>query len=80
MTREVLASCRVTFTSQARARRPFRAVGQHDRWYSDAEVAAFAAAGGARAARARIRRVANDGTPDFSPPDALYETVRAPAR
>jgi ABC-type Na+ efflux pump permease subunit len=52
---------------------------QHDRWYSDADVAQFRASGGLRAALASIDRVKPKGTPEFDAPPADYEIVAAPA-
>jgi ABC-type Na+ efflux pump permease subunit len=52
---------------------------QHDRWYSDSDVARFAAAGGLNSAKAQIARVKAKGTPDFTPPKPDYEIVRVPA-
>jgi len=48
---------------------------QHDRWFSDPDVAAFRSAGGVPAAQAKLRRVAPEGTPDFDPPKPEYEIV-----
>jgi len=52
---------------------------QHDRWYSDADVARFAAAGGAEAIAEKLSRAAPDGTPAFSVPPPDYEIVPVPA-
>ncbi len=52
---------------------------QHDRVYSDAEVAAFTASGGVAAATAVMKRLAPVGTPDFAMPEAWYEIVPTPA-
>ena len=51
---------------------------EHDRLYSDADVARFVAAGGAPAAMTRLARVAPSGTPEFDPPKSDYELVPAP--
>ncbi len=51
---------------------------RHDRWYSDADVAAFVAGGGVPAAMARIRAQGGD-VPDFDAPDPLYAIVPVPA-
>ena len=50
-----------------------------DRWYSDADVARFTAAGGVDAALARIASVKPEGVPDFKPPKGEYEFVPVPA-
>lgn len=52
---------------------------QHDRWYSDADVAQFAADGGAGAAEAKIAAVKDKDTPDFEAPKADYQVVPVPA-
>lgn len=51
---------------------------RHDRWYSDADVARFVAAGGAKAALARIRAT-DPKAPDFDAPDPAYSIEPAPA-
>ena len=51
---------------------------QHDRWYSDADVARFATSGGLPAARARLTRATPKGVPAFDPPKADYEMVPVP--
>ena len=51
---------------------------QHDRWYSDADVAAFVASGGVDAAKARIARVKPKDTPEFKAPEPYYEFVPVP--
>lgn len=51
---------------------------QHDRWYGDAEVAAFAAGGGVEAAAAKLAEAAPEGTPEFEAPEAEYEIVATP--
>ncbi len=50
----------------------------HDRWYGDAEVARFAADGGAKAAIARIARIKRGDTPAFDIPDPFYTIVPPP--
>ena len=52
---------------------------RNDRWYSDAEVARFAADGGAKAATARIAPAIPKGTPAFDAPKPRFETVPPPA-
>lgn len=52
---------------------------QHDRWYSDADVARFVAAGGVDAAKARIARVKAEDTPEFEPSKPDYAIVPVPA-
>jgi ABC-type Na+ efflux pump permease subunit len=52
---------------------------QHNRWYSDAEVARFMAAGGVDAAKAKIARVKPDAIPEFEAPKPDYEMVPVPA-
>ena len=52
---------------------------QHDRWYSDADIEQFRAAGGLPAALARIDRVKPSDLPEFEAPPADYEMVAAPA-
>lgn len=51
---------------------------RHDRWYSDADVAAFVAAGGLDGALARIRTKRGE-VPGFDTPDPLYAIVPVPA-
>jgi ABC-type Na+ efflux pump permease subunit len=51
---------------------------QHDRWYSDADVAAFRAAGGVASAEAKIARVKPKDTPTFEAPTADFEMVPVP--
>lgn len=48
---------------------------QHDRWYSDADVAQFNADGGLSAAEAKIARVRASDTPEFTPDPPEYEFV-----
>jgi ABC-type Na+ efflux pump permease subunit len=48
---------------------------QHDRWYSDADVQRFAAAGGAAAVAGKLKQAAPKGTPEFEAPPADYEIV-----
>lgn len=52
---------------------------EHDRWYSDADVATFNAAGGVDAAMAKIARVKPKGVPDFEASKPKYEIVPMPA-
>jgi ABC-type Na+ efflux pump permease subunit len=52
---------------------------QHDRWYSDADVARFVAEGGPAAAKAKIARVKAEDTPEFTPPEPDFELVPVPA-
>ena len=52
---------------------------QHDRWYGDADVAAFARSGGLPAAQAKLASVTPKGTPAFVPPKPDYELVPVPA-
>ncbi|HEX8840970.1 MAG TPA: ABC transporter permease [Sphingomicrobium sp.] len=52
---------------------------QHDRWYSDADVAAFVASGGADSAKAKLERVAPKGTPEFDAGKADYDVVAVPS-
>ncbi|WP_294319263.1 ABC transporter permease [uncultured Sphingomonas sp.] len=51
---------------------------RHDRWYSDADVAAFVAAGGADGALAKVRAKGGE-VPDFDAPDPAYTIVPVPA-
>lgn len=51
---------------------------RHDRWYGDAEVARFAAAGGIKAALVRIAAVKDAGTPAFEAPEPDYAIVPVP--
>lgn len=51
---------------------------QHDRWYSDADIAQFEAAGGLAAAQAKIARVKPKDTPEFEASRPDYETVPVP--
>jgi ABC-type Na+ efflux pump permease subunit len=51
---------------------------QHDRWYSDADVQRFAAAGGAAAVAGKLKQAAPKGTPEFEAPPADYEIVPVP--
>lgn len=48
---------------------------QHDRWYSDAEVARFSKEGGLEAALTKLRPALPEGTPEFEAPDPQYELV-----
>lgn len=52
---------------------------QHDRWYSDSDVAAFVRNGGADAAKVKIARVKAEDTPEFKPSKPDYEFVPVPA-
>lgn len=52
---------------------------QHDRWFSDDEVARFAAAGGTDAALNQIDPLLSSGTPKFEAPEPYYELVDTPA-
>lgn len=52
---------------------------QHDRWYSDADVAQFVAGGGVDAAKSKIARVKAKGTPDFEASKPDYKIVPVPA-
>jgi len=52
----------------------------HDRWYADAEVARFLAAGGVTNALARIRAVSPAATDGFEAPKAEQRVVAVPAR
>lgn len=51
---------------------------RHDRWYSDADVARFVAAGGSKAALARIAAVKDADTPAFEAPEPTYAIVPVP--
>ncbi|HVU30809.1 MAG TPA: ABC transporter permease [Sphingomicrobium sp.] len=51
---------------------------QHDRWYSDADVARFMAEGGVSSAKAKIARVKDEDTPEFKASSADYEIVPVP--
>ncbi len=51
---------------------------QHDRWYNDVDVAAFNAAGGVDAAKAKIGRVKAKETPEFKAAHSKYEVVTVP--
>ncbi|HEX8554464.1 MAG TPA: ABC transporter permease, partial [Sphingomonas sp.] len=50
----------------------------HDRWYGDAEIAAFVAAGGTRRALERIAAVKADDTPAFEAPEPYFAIVPPP--
>lgn len=50
---------------------------QTDRWFTEAEVARFAASGGADAALRQLKPAIPAGTPDFDPPEPWFETVPA---
>jgi len=58
---------------------PGAAWSQHDRWYSDADVARFVADGGVPSATAKIARVREKDTPEFKPSPPDYEVVPEPA-
>ena len=51
----------------------------HDRWYSDADIAAFRASGGLVGALSRIDRVRSEDTPQFKPEEPAFEIVAPPA-
>ena len=51
---------------------------QHDRWYSDDDIARFRASGGIDAALETIERVRPEDTPEFDPPPPLYSVVETP--
>jgi len=52
---------------------------RHDRWYGDADVARFVAAGGTRAALAKIAALKGSDAPAFDAPDPAYSIVPVPA-
>ena len=52
---------------------------QHDRWYSDADVAQFNASGGVAAAKSKIAQVKDKDTPEFKPSKPAYQVVPVPA-
>ncbi len=52
---------------------------QHDRWYSDADVARFTANGGATAALDKLRPSLADGIPEFDVPEPHYALVPSSA-
>src|SRR4051794_28445561 len=52
---------------------------QHDRWYSDEDVAQFVAAGGAEAAKAKIARMKPKDTPVFEAAKPDYQMAPVPA-
>ena len=52
---------------------------QHDRWYSDSDVAQFVASGGVDAAKTKIARVKAKDTPVFEAKKPDYEVVPVPA-
>jgi len=56
---------------------PAASWARHDRWYSDADVAAFVASGGVKAALAKIRARGGE-VPDFDAPDPTYSIVATP--
>ena len=51
---------------------------QHDRWYTDDDVAAFRAAGGVDGAMEKLAAVKPEGTPEFEPENPRYAFVPAP--
>ncbi|SFP82453.1 ABC transporter permease [Sphingomonas rubra] len=51
---------------------------RHDRWYTDEEVARFAATGGVSGALAAIRRIKPAEVPDFVAPEPDYALVPVP--
>ena len=53
---------------------------QHDRWYSDADVARFVASGGVDSAKAKIARVKPEDMPAFEAAKRDYEFVPVPAQ
>lgn len=52
---------------------------QHDRWYTDADIAAFRASGGTTGAIAAINRVKPEETPVFDAPSSDYTFLPEPA-
>jgi len=52
---------------------------QHDRWHTDADVAAFRTAGGMDAAVAAIDRVRPEEMPAYDPPEPAYAFLDLPA-
>ena len=58
---------------------PEAAWTQSDRWYTPADVAAFRAAGGLEAARAKLARVKAEDTPAFEAPPPDYDFAAPPA-
>jgi ABC-type Na+ efflux pump permease subunit len=52
---------------------------RNDRWFSDAEVARFAAEGGVTAALARLRPSMSAETPEFEAPEPRFAIVSPPA-
>ena len=63
------------------ARRPVGAVGQHDRWYSDADIAAVPRVRRTAARRGRGSLAVKPARtrPSSTPPNADYEIVAPPA-
>jgi len=57
---------------------PKAAWAKHDHYYSDVEVKAFIAAGGAKRAEAAMRRVASPETKPFDEPEPDYRIVPPP--
>ena len=52
---------------------------QHDRWYSDSDVATFASTGGVDSAKAKIARVKPKDVSEFEAPKPDFEIVPVPA-
>lgn len=52
---------------------------RHDRWYSDADIAQFTAAGGIKGALSRIAAIKKPDTPVFEAPDPNYAIMPVPA-
>lgn len=52
---------------------------QHDRWYSDEDVAHFVSSGGLASAQVKIARVKPKDRPEFKPSNPAYEMVPTPA-
>ncbi|MBX7494590.1 ABC transporter permease [Qipengyuania sp. 6B39] len=50
---------------------------QHDRWYSDTDVATYRAEGGMDGALAKIERVRPEGTPELDTHEPAYAILRA---
>ena len=51
---------------------------QHDRWYSDSDVAKFVAGGGVASAKAKIAQVKPKDIADFEPPKPDFDIVPVP--
>jgi len=58
---------------------PAASWAQHDRWYTDADVAAFVSSGGVASAKAKIARVKAKDTPEFEASKPDFEFVPVPA-